>query len=80
MRPELTTVRQPVAEKGRAAAAALIEAIERAQQGKPPRVRHVVLPTELVVRDSTGPASDRRQPARPPPGRAMSVSTSRNCS
>ncbi|HEX7188055.1 MAG TPA: LacI family DNA-binding transcriptional regulator [Actinomycetes bacterium] len=57
MRPELTTVRQPVAEKGRAAAAALTEAIELAQQGKPPRVRHVVLPTELVIRESTGPAS-----------------------
>ena len=36
---------------------ALTDAIGRAQQGRPARPRHVVLPTELVVRESTGPAS-----------------------
>jgi DNA-binding LacI/PurR family transcriptional regulator len=60
MRPALTTVRQDVAEKGRAAAAALTESIELTQQGKSPRARHVLLPTELVVRASTGPAPGRR--------------------
>jgi DNA-binding LacI/PurR family transcriptional regulator len=56
MRPALTTVRQDVAAKGRAAAAALTEAIETVQAGGTPEPRHVLLPTELVVRDSTGPA------------------------
>jgi DNA-binding LacI/PurR family transcriptional regulator len=56
MRPALTTVRQDVTEKGRAAAVALTESIRRTQQGKAPRPRQVLLPTELVVRDSTGPA------------------------
>jgi DNA-binding LacI/PurR family transcriptional regulator len=56
MRPALTTVRQPVEEKGHVAAATLTEAIERAKSGGAKgRVRHVVLPTELVVRDSTAP-------------------------
>lgn len=59
MRPELTTVRQDVAEKGRAAAAALTDSIRRTQQGKQPRVRRVLLPTELIVRGSTGPVPDR---------------------
>ena len=56
MRPALTTVRQDVAEKGRAATAALIEAIEGARSGKATAPRQVLLPTELVVRESTGPA------------------------
>ncbi|MGY1650710.1 LacI family DNA-binding transcriptional regulator [Geodermatophilus sp. SYSU D01119] len=46
----LTTVRQPVREKGRAAAAALLAAI--AGRPAPPRL---TLPTELVVRATTGP-------------------------
>jgi DNA-binding LacI/PurR family transcriptional regulator len=53
MRPALTTVRQDVAAKGRAAAAALTAAIERSRTGANTRVRHVLLPTELVVRNST---------------------------
>lgn len=53
MRPSLTTVRQDVAAKGRAAAAALTAAIERARTGEVGRIRHILLPTELVVRDST---------------------------
>lgn len=53
MRPALTTVRQDVAAKGHAAAAALTAAIERGRAGTAARVRHVLLPTELIVRDST---------------------------
>ncbi len=55
MRPALTTVRQDVAGKGREAAAALVDAIARAQDGRAPHPRHLLLPTELVVRASTGP-------------------------
>lgn len=53
MRPTLTTVRQDFTEKGRAAAGALTEAIAAQRSGGKARARHVVLPTELVVRDST---------------------------
>ncbi|MCU1358902.1 MAG: LacI family transcriptional regulator [Ilumatobacteraceae bacterium] len=53
MHPPLTTVRQDVAQKGRAAAAALVTAIERSKAGTGGRARHVVLPTELIVRAST---------------------------
>src|SRR6266540_4996268 len=48
-----TTVRQDADAKGRAAAAALAAAIERAKTHPGGRGRHVVLPTELVVREST---------------------------
>lgn len=53
--PNLTTVRQDVAEKGRQAAAELRAGIERARTGHSGRARHVMLPTELVVRHSTAP-------------------------
>jgi DNA-binding LacI/PurR family transcriptional regulator len=53
MRPALTTVRQDVVAKGRAAAAALTAAIERDRNEAAGRARHVRLPTELVLRDST---------------------------
>jgi DNA-binding LacI/PurR family transcriptional regulator len=53
--PRLTTVRQDVGAKGRAAAQALITAIERARGDRKTRARHLVLPTELVVRQSTAP-------------------------
>jgi DNA-binding LacI/PurR family transcriptional regulator len=53
--PPLTTVRQDVAAKGRLAAEALTVAIERARSGSTNRVRHITLPTELVVRQSTAP-------------------------
>jgi len=49
--PALTTVRQPVAEKGRLAVRALLARM----QGEDVDQERVVLPTELVVRDSTGP-------------------------
>ncbi|HSD81802.1 MAG TPA: LacI family DNA-binding transcriptional regulator [Solirubrobacteraceae bacterium] len=45
----LTTVRQPLAEKGRVAGELLVEAVA----GRPPR--EIRLPVELVVRASTGP-------------------------
>jgi LacI family transcriptional regulator len=54
--PPLTTVRQPLAEMGRAAAQMLGELIE----GTPLRSRRVELSTELVTRESTGPAGSGR--------------------
>jgi DNA-binding LacI/PurR family transcriptional regulator len=58
--PAITTVRQDVAGKGRAAAAELLAAIEVARAGTRTTPRHAVLPTELVVRQSTGPAPDQQ--------------------
>ncbi len=55
VRPTLTTVRQDFAAKGRAAAAALMGAMDAKRAGRKERARHLVLPTELVVRDSTTP-------------------------
>jgi DNA-binding LacI/PurR family transcriptional regulator len=52
-KPTLTTVRQDVAAKGRLAAAALTRAIEHTGPSSKAGVRHLLLPTELVVRHST---------------------------
>ncbi|MEN0129747.1 MAG: LacI family DNA-binding transcriptional regulator [Brevundimonas sp.] len=58
--PQLTTVRQDLVAKGRAAAATLTAAIATARgaAGAPDGPQHVLVPTELVVRASTGPAPD----------------------
>ncbi len=56
LRPALTTVRQDVVAKGRAAVVALTAEIARAAAGPEPgagRSADVVLPTSLVIRDST---------------------------
>jgi DNA-binding LacI/PurR family transcriptional regulator len=60
MTPPLTTVRQDVEAKGRAAAAALVAQIARATAASagdevPERPADVLLPVELVVRGSTAP-------------------------
>jgi len=47
--PALTTVRQPVTDKGRVAARALLDRLDGATPAP------VLLPTELIVRASTGP-------------------------
>jgi LacI family transcriptional regulator len=51
-RPLLTTVRQPLQEMGRLAVSLLIRLMERQRLD----ALHVELATELVIRDSTGPA------------------------
>jgi DNA-binding LacI/PurR family transcriptional regulator len=51
--PPLTTVAQPHEEKGRLATELLLEAIERANVSERPT--RDILPTELVVRESTSP-------------------------
>ena len=57
IRPALTTVRQDIAEKGRTAAAALTVAIGQSRSNVVAETHHVMLPTELIVRDSTAPPS-----------------------
>lgn len=52
--PPLTTVAQPQEEKGRIAAQWLVEDVERGG-GLRGRDRQAILPTELVVRESTAP-------------------------
>ena len=50
LRPALTTIRQPIREKGSVATGLLLDTIE----GKLTEARHVVLPTTLIVRESSG--------------------------
>ena len=59
--PALTTVRQPIARLGREAAQLAVEAIEGRREGP----HRIVLPVELVIRDSTTPARSRRARAGP---------------
>ena len=55
-RPPLTTVRQDVEAKGRLATSLLTAQIEQLRTGTAPTpAEHVLLPTELVVRDSSAP-------------------------
>jgi DNA-binding LacI/PurR family transcriptional regulator len=56
--PPLTTIAQPHEEKGRLAAEWLIEAIERGAEFRGRR-RRAILPTELVVRETTAPPGPR---------------------
>jgi DNA-binding LacI/PurR family transcriptional regulator len=57
--PPLTTIAQPHEEKGRLAAEWLIQAIERGQAPRGRR-RRAILPTKLVVRESTATPPRRR--------------------
>lgn len=50
LEPPLTTIRQPLREKGAVATGLLLDLIE----GKAQEARHIVLPTTLVVRESSG--------------------------
>jgi LacI family transcriptional regulator len=68
--PPLTTVRQPLAEMGRAAAQMLGELVE----GMALRSGRVELSTELIVRESTAPPAGGTIPAQaPPPARAAAT-------
>jgi LacI family transcriptional regulator len=55
-RPTLTTVRQPLQEMGRMAVSLLLRLLDRHRLD----ALHVELATELIVRDSTGPAAPPR--------------------
>jgi LacI family transcriptional regulator len=57
--PELTTVRQPIAEMARQAVRLLIEHIRGHRAGQPPRVAHKLLKFTLIKRESSeGPAKE----------------------
>ena len=56
--PALTTVRMPCAEAGATATRLLAEAIEHDGTERGATTSRLVLPTELIVRSSTGPAPD----------------------
>ncbi len=49
LKPALTTIRQPLRDKGAIATGLLLDMVER----KTPEAQHVVLPTELIIRAST---------------------------
>ncbi len=51
----LTTVRQPMYGLGKTA----VELLLRRLNGEPIPEPHVILPTELIIRQSTGPAPER---------------------
>ena len=53
--PSLTTINQPIQEMGRLS----IEILLQLMAGEEPDELHVTLPTQLVVRQSTGPANGR---------------------
>ena len=65
--PELTTVRQPIAEMAREAVRLLIEQVRGRRAGKPPKVQHKLLKFSLVKRESSGKAIAK--PARRKGGR-----------
>jgi LacI family transcriptional regulator len=68
--PELTTVRQPIAEMAREAVRLLIEQIRGRRGGAPPQVIHKLLKFTLVKRDSTAPlkgAPAEKSAPRPKP-------------
>jgi LacI family transcriptional regulator len=56
--PELTTVRQPIADMSREAVRLLIEQIRGRRSGASPQVVHKSLKFTLVTRESTGPVAD----------------------
>jgi DNA-binding LacI/PurR family transcriptional regulator len=56
--PALTTVRQDVVAKGSAAAAELVAAVRARRAGGAAVIRHHLLPTELVLRETTAPPAD----------------------
>ncbi len=59
--PALTTVRQDVVAKGTAAAAELVAAVRARRAGREAPVRHQLLATELVLRETTAPPADAVQ-------------------
>ena len=53
--PELTTIRQPIADMSKAAMQLLLEKIKARRAGRDERCKHVLLDFTLVRRDSDGP-------------------------
>jgi len=55
IKPQLTTIRQPIHEKGAKATSILVDLIENRHSGP----QQILLPTQLVIRESTGALSRR---------------------
>jgi LacI family transcriptional regulator len=55
--PELTTIRQPIADMARAAMLLLLKKIKARREGRDEEVKHALLDFTLVHRDSDGPPS-----------------------
>jgi LacI family transcriptional regulator len=71
--PELTTVRQPIADMAREAVRMLIEQIRGRRTGDRPPVTHKVVKFSLVERESSAPRIDGAKPApahRKPPAKS----------
>lgn len=65
--PPLTTVREPFQEMGREAVDMLLKVI----RGEKSLRKHLVLPLELVIRESTAPPRSRHSPQRSPRTRSL---------
>jgi LacI family transcriptional regulator len=59
--PELTTIRQPIADMAATAVAMLSEQVRQARSGKPVEARHVREMLTLVERNSTGPVPSSKE-------------------
>jgi len=66
--PELTTIRQPIADMAREAVRLLIEGIKGRRSGNPPQVVHRGVKFTLVKRESSGPVPQKRGTRRKVPG------------
>lgn len=62
--PELTTIRQPIADMAREAVRLLIEQIRGRRSGGNPQVTHKLLKFSLIDRESTGHALEKAAPRR----------------
>lgn len=66
--PELTTIRQPIADMAREAVMLLLEQIRRKRSGAPQQVLHKLLKFALIERESSSPkvkpANRRKRPAQ----------------
>ena len=60
--PPLTTIHQPIHETGMLAVETLIETLQSSESPVP---RHIVLPTELVIRESCGAIRSPENPSPP---------------
>jgi LacI family transcriptional regulator len=63
--PELTTVRQPIAEMAREAVMLLLEQIRRKRSGAPQQVVHKLLKFTIVQRESSVPGAKPARPRKP---------------